>query len=147
MFPVGGGKDEMNAKEYLEQIQLLDVKIQQDLERLEEMKHSALGMRAIRYDTDKVQVSPSDKLCADTARIIDFDEYINREIDRFTDQKERVIQQIQGMSNANHVKLLFKVYVQYKTLKQAAAEMKISYSYSVELHKKALQTFETIYLT
>ena len=137
----------MNAKEYLEQIQLLDVKIQQDLERLEEMKHSALGMRAIRYDTDKVQVSPSDKLCADTARIIDFDEYINREIDRFTDQKERVIQQIQGMSNANHVKLLFKVYVQYKTLKQAAAEMKISYSYSVELHKKALQTFETIYLT
>lgn len=137
----------MNAKEYLEQIQLLDVKIQQDLERLEEMKHSASGMRAIRYDTDKVQVSPSDKLCADTARIIDFDEYINREIDRFADQKERVIQQIQGMSNANHMKLLFKVYVQYKTVKQAAAEMNISYSYSVELHKKALQTFETIYLT
>lgn len=137
----------MNAKEYLEQIQLIDVKIQQDLERLEEMKHSASGMRAIRYDTDKVQVSPSDRLCADTARIIDFDEYINREIDRFADQKERVIQQIQGMSNANHMKLLFKVYVQYKTVKQAAAEMNISYSYSVELHKKALQTFETIYLT
>ena len=135
----------MNAKEYLEQIQLLDVKIQQDLERLEEMKHSASGMRAIRYDTDKVQVSPADRMSADIARYIDFNERINREIDKFTNAKEKIINQIQGMTNPDHIKVLFKIYVQYKSISDIADEMGIACRTVVKKHSKALRQFEDVH--
>lgn len=135
----------MNAKDYLEQLQLLDTKINQNLERLEEIKHSASGVRAIRYDIDKVQVSPSDHMCDTVTRYLDLDEHINREIDRFADAKEKVIKQIQGLKTAKHMMMLFKVYVQYKTVKEASVEMKISYSYAIEVHKKALEAFENQY--
>lgn len=135
----------ITAKEYLDQLHLLDVKINQDLERLEEMKHSALGIRGIQYDTDKVQVSPSDKLCADVARYADFNEKINKEIDRFVDAKNKVIEQIQGMKNPVYVQVLFKVYVQYKTLKEATPEIGLSYSTVLTKHAEALNAFYDMY--
>lgn len=124
---------------------MLDVKIQQDLERLEEMKSSASGVRAIRYDTDKVQTSPSDRLCANVARYTDFNDHINKEIDRFTEAKEKIIQQIQGLTNYVHVQILFKVYVQYKTLKETTPEVGLSYGTVLAKHAEALKVFEDKY--
>ena len=135
----------MTAKEYLDQLHLLDVKINQDLERLEEMKHGALGIRAMQYDTDKVQVSPADRLCADVARYTDFSEKINKEINRFIEAKNRVIEQIQGLQNPVYVQVLFKVYVQYKTLKEATPEIGLSYSTVLIKHAEALNAFYNMY--
>lgn len=133
--------EEITAMEYLQQLQTIDVKIQQDLERLAEMKHAASGVRAIRYDTDKVQTSPSDRVCADVARFTDFDAHINKEIDMFADAKEKIIGQINSLNHKTYIQILFKVYVQYKTLKQTADEIGMSYQYVISLHTKALILF------
>lgn len=136
---------ELTAREYLEQMKAIDVRIQQDLERLEELKHSATGQRAITYDSDKVQVSPSDRLGAAVARYVDLDERINREIDKFVDAKNRVIEQIQGLKDPDHIQILFKVYVQYKTLKEAAPEVGYSYGAVLLKHSDALTAFQEKY--
>ena len=56
-----------------------------------------------------------------------------------------MIKQIQGMHNAKYMQLLFKVYVQFKSIKEAFAEMGMTYQYVRELHKKALAAFEEMY--
>ena len=42
-------------------------------------------------------------------------------------------------------RILYKVYVQFRSIRQAAGEMKISYGYACDLHKKALDAFSEQY--
>lgn len=136
----------LTARRYLEQIQEFDIYINQDLERLEEMKINACSTGAIDYSAERVQTSPSgDSLCKAVTNYVAFNDEINAEIDRFSDAKEQIIKQIRGLHNARYSQVLYKVYVQYKTVKQASKEMKKCYNYTVELHNKALTAFEKTY--
>lgn len=140
-------KKKLSAREYLGQLEELDIKINQDLERLEEMKTDACSTGAIDYSRDRVQTSVSgNKLGGQVTRYISFNEYINAEINRFADAKEQIISEIRGLHDTHYMQLLFKVYVQFKNLKVAADEMKMSYQYVRNIHKKALAAFESTYL-
>lgn len=136
----------LSARKYLEQLQTFDIYISQDLERLDDMKTNACSTGAIDYSAERVQTSPSgDSLCRQVTNYVAFNEKINAEIDRFVDAKEQIISEIRGLRDKNYVQVLYKVYVQFKTVKQASKEMKKSYNYTVELHNKALAAFEETY--
>ena len=49
----------LSAREYLGQLQELDTNINQDLERLEDMKTNACSTGGIDYSAERVQTSPS----------------------------------------------------------------------------------------
>lgn len=132
----------MTADQYLMQIEVLDTMIQQDIEQLEELKVRARGVGAIRYDKDKVQTSPSDRLCGDVCSIVTMEQRINDEIDQFYDAKQTIIKQIRGIRDPNLIQILYKRYVQYKTLKAIAMEMKIGYTTVLAKHQEALAQFE-----
>lgn len=136
----------LSAKQYLEQLEVLDININQDLERLDEMKMNATCTGAIDYSKDRVQTSMSgDKLGNDVGRYVDFEKQINAEIDLFVDAKEQIIREIRGLRVKNYIQVLFKVYVQFKSIKVAASEMNMSYPYVREVHTKALEMFEETY--
>ena len=132
-------KKALSARQYLSQLETIDEQINQDLERLEQMKADAYSTGGIDYSRERVQTSP------DVSRYIAFNERINAEIDRFVDAKEQIIKEIRGLHDKNFIQVLFKIYVQFKTVKVASQEMKKSYSYTVDLHKKALACFEETY--
>lgn len=139
-------KKALSAKQYLSQLGFIDEQINQDLERLEQMKADAYSTGGIDYSRERVQTSSvGDKLCSDVSRYVILDEHINAEIDRFVDAKEQIIKEIRGLHDKNFIQVLFKIYVQFKTVKAASQEMKKSYSYTVDLHKKALEAFEETY--
>lgn len=135
----------MTAEQYLQQIQILDVQIQQDMEQLDELKNRAKGVTAIRYDKDKVQTSPSDRLCSDVCSIVTLDDRITNEIDKLCDAKQRIIRQIRGLRDPVYIQILYKVYVQYKTLKTAGLEIGISYTTVLQKHRDALAVFASMY--
>lgn len=139
-------KKSLSAKKYLGQLQELDININQDLELLEEMKTDACSVGGIDYSKERVQTSCSgDSLGNAVTRYVSFDEHINAEIDRFVDAKNKIIAEIRGLHDKNYIQVLFKIYVQFKTVKQASKEMKMSYPYVIELHNKALSEFEKTY--
>lgn len=132
----------MTAEEYLKQVEVLDIQIQQDLEQLEELKVRAQGVSAIRYDKDRVQTSPAgDRLCSDVCSIIGLDQKINEEIDRLYDAKQKIIREIRELKDAAMMQILFKRYVQYKNFKAVAIEMGIGYSTVLQKHRDALIKF------
>lgn len=136
----------LTARQYLEQLQELDTNINQDLERLEDMKTNACSTGGIDYSAERVQTSPSgDTLCKQVTNYVALNDEINAEIDRFSDAKEQIIRQIRGLHDARYSQVLFKVYVQFKTLKVASGEMGMSYQYVRNLHSAALARFEEIY--
>lgn len=136
----------LTAKQYLEQLQELDTNINQNLERLAEMKEDTRSTGSIDYSKERVQTSMTgDKLCNDVTRYVSLDEQINSEIDRFVNAKNQIISEIRGLHVNNYIQVLFKVYVQFKSIKVAASEMKMSYQYVRDLHKKALILFGETY--
>lgn len=139
-------KKKLTARQYLEQLETIDTKINQHLERLAEMKADATSTGGFDYSRERVQTSTSgDKLCKDVARYVDFNAQINAEIDQFVDAKNQIISEIQGLNVNNYIQVLFKRYVQFKNLKVTASEMKMSYQYVRDLHKKALEMFGETY--
>ena len=121
------GEKKMTARRYLGQLQDIDEMIRQDLERLEEMKHDLVSIGSTDYGRERVQSSPAgDRLCSDVARVISMNDAINAEIDRFVDAREQIIREIRGLHSAKYNRVLYKVYVQFKSIRQAADEIKRS---------------------
>lgn len=138
-------KKKLSARKYLEQLQEIDISINQELERLEEMKSTTSSVGAIDYSKDRVQTSPVNALERRVCNYVDFEKRINAHIDQFVDAKERIIAEIRGLHHKHYINILYKIYVQFKSIREAAGEMKISYRYAVELHKKALKAFSETY--
>ena len=136
----------ISVRKYLQQLEILDTQINDDIAMLSDMKMLACSTGGIDYSREKVQTSTAgDKLCKDVVKYTMFDQHINEEIDKFVDAKKQIIAEIRGLHDKNYIQILTKVYVQFKTVKVAAQEMKKSYSYVVELHNKALSAFEETY--
>lgn len=136
----------LTALEYLSQLKILDIQIDQDIERLSEMKLNAIDSGAIDYSTERVQSSPSgDTLCKDVVNYVTYSEKINQEIDDYVAAKEQIIGEIRELRNAEYIQVLYKVYVQYKNLKTAAVEMQRSYNYVLTVHKQALKEFKNLH--
>ena len=135
----------LTAKQYLDQLRVIDTKINQKMEELADLMTAATSTGAIDYSKDRVQTSPQNAQENRICKYVDLDAEINREIDEFVDIKHRVTKEIQELNVDYYIKILFKVYVQYKTVKDAANEIGLSYQYVRDLHKKALKAFEETY--
>lgn len=138
-------KKSLSARKYLGQLEDIDISIKQELERLAEMKSGASCTGAIDYSKDRVQVSPANALEKRVSAYTDFEKNINRHIEQFVAAKEQIISEIRGLHQKHYINILYKVYVQFKSVREAAGEMKLSYRYVSELHKKALKAFEDTY--
>lgn len=135
----------LTAKQYLEQLRVIDTKINQKMEELADLMTAATSTGAIDYSKERVQTSPQNAQENRICKYVDLDAEINREIDEFVDIKHRVTKEIQELNVDYYIKILFKVYVQYKTVKDAANEIGLSYQYVRDLHKKALKAFEELH--
>lgn len=135
----------LTAKQYLDQLRVIDTKINQKMEELADLMTAATSTGAIDYSKDRVQTSPQNAQENRICKYVDLDAEINREIDEFVDIKHRVTKEIQELNVDYYIKILFKVYVQYKTVKDAANEIGLSYQYVRDLHKKALEAFEELH--
>ena len=134
----------MRAKQYLSQLQKLDVVIEQKLQELDELKKITVDLKGIDYTKEKVKSSATH--CADfentIIKIMDLESKINAEIDKFVDKKHTIINQIQALNDTKYVQVLHKRYVEYKGFEQIACEMGYTYDYVRKVHSRALIDFE-----
>lgn len=137
----------MKAKEYLQQLQRLDTVINQKIKEVQDLRLQARSTGGIDYSKERVQTSPSGDapFVKPICRIIYLEAEINAEIDKFVDEKHKIINQIQGLKNSDYIALLFKRYVEFKKFEVISVEMNFTYQYVIEMHGYALKEFETTY--
>lgn len=136
----------MKAKEYLQQLKRLDTLINQKIKELGELR-SMSTVGSPDYSSERVQSSHSQDapFVKIVHRIIEFEEEISAEIDKFVDEKHKIINEIQGLKNPNHITLLFKRYVEFKSFETIAVEMNFTYQYVINMHGYALKEFQSCY--
>lgn len=135
----------MKASEYLGQVEVLNVRIDQKRKELERIQNEAYGVKGMRYDTDRVQTSPVDHMPDMVIRCIELVPEILKDIERNIEFRHQIIYQIQGMPDLKHVQLLYKKYVELKTNPEIAGEMNMAEDTVRKIHTKALQEFTRIY--
>lgn len=136
----------MTAKEYLEQIDYLTIRIDQMESRLACMRETAGGAAAIRYDKDNVQVSvQTDIVERNVIRLIEMQEKIFAEKVKLEAARNTIMEQIQNLDDDRYVRILFKRYVEGKKFFMIHEETQYDYDYVRVLHGEALGYFEMIY--
>lgn len=136
----------MKVKEYLKQIEKLDKCIDQKQIECDSLRLLAESNGSIQYG-ERVQTSPQgDTLEKKVLKYVQMEQEINDMVDNFVDLKHKIIDEIQGLSEVKHIDVLFKKYVQYKSLEQIAVEMNYSYDRIKHIHGYALQEFDKKYL-
>lgn len=133
----------MKAKEYLRHLQRLDMMINQKIKELNDLRMISQSTSGMDYSKERVQSSPTGDapFVQSVLRIAELEKEINAEIDRFVDEKHTIINQIQALQNPRHIDILYKRYIEYKSLEQICVEMKFSYDHIRHLHGDALKEF------
>lgn len=131
----------MTAKEYLKSIRYLDHSINAKQAELAGLQRDAENLRAVTYDTDKVQGNHVPDPMQIVDKIIALQEEINAEIDRLVDLKAEARTKIAKVCNGKFITLLTDIYINGYTLEQAAEKMKMTDRTIRAWHGQALQIF------
>ena len=134
----------MTAKTYLNRIRLLDERISDNLEELEQL-NSLLTRVTAAVSGEVVSCSKDpDKMTDVVAKIIKLREKLNRDVDKYVDIKQEAADLLSKVDNQVHYTILHSRYVLYKTWEQIADEIGYTYQWTCHLHGLALLEFEKI---
>lgn len=132
------------AQEFLQQVRLYDIHINNMLEEKARLEALALKITSA-WGSEHVSGSGNqDKMGDAIAKIVDMEMEIDKAVDDFVDKKNEVKAVLNKIQKSDQLELLYKVYIQYETLEKVACEMNMSYRNACYIHGAALQTVEAI---
>ena len=134
----------IDAKAYLQQVEMLDIKIQNKLIEQQQWRDVATGITA-NIGGDRVQSSSSQQKMADAVvKCVDIESEIDKLIDNLIDTKKDVIATIEQLDNPTEYDILHKRYIQFLSLQEIADRYKHTYSWSTTTHGRALKNLKNI---
>lgn len=143
----------MRAKKYLEQIEIMNAKIDADIEELAQLKALATKVTSA-FGGERVQASGNhDKMAECVIKIQGQKQKINYEIDKLQKYKDEAKALIFDTCDSDCIKLLLKKYfgelneetqeIEYKSWNEIAKEMNYSRKWvSDGLHQRALSQLQ-----
>lgn len=139
----------MTAKEYLQRLESLDIKIKQKKRELEMLRTETACVNGIDYTKTRVQTSKNLGAAYESAieKIIEIEEEISREIKEYIHEMHKIINLIHKLKDKRYISLLYKRYVEFKQLEVIAKEMGYAYEWVRELHGQAVQSFSDLMKT
>ena len=111
------GKKENLTKNYLMQLKILDLKINQKLEEISALRASLKSISAVNNTDERVLSSCGSSDASFVRTLVKIDEIehkVNDEIDNFVNEKHKIINEIHKLTNPLHIEILHKKYVEFK---------------------------------
>jgi pyruvate-formate lyase len=135
----------MTAKDYLSKISRLDRLINNKLTEISQLRDLACSLQGVQ-SSERVQSTPNfDKIGTTYAKIDEMERNLDKLIDEYTDEKNKIIGMIDKMENEVYYEILFSKYVERKSFEKIAIDMNYSFRNVTRLHGKALQAFDEKY--
>lgn len=134
----------MKAKEYLMQVREADEKLKRRLRQRDELAMMVYGISAVRYDKDRVQGGTIPGGDNKLDKLLDLDKELCDEVEELAELKKRITDEIEKIGNPLYADILYKRYVERKSLDRIAKELNYNYAYIRRKHRAALQFFEKV---
>lgn len=133
----------METKEYLQEIRKLDLLIEQKKYEYNTLKSLGTNIRAVDYSRARASQSGySAGFTRHSDKVVDMARELQKDMQYFDQMRHERIKEIQTLDRSEYVDLLFKRYVEYKTLEVISREMEYSYKHIGKMHADALKAFE-----
>lgn len=132
------------VKAYLQKIRLYDAHINNKLAEKRRLFEMATSITATLRDDVVSGTGAKDRVGDIASKLADIEMEIDRAVDAFVDKKREVQEHIDKLQNPDHVKLLYKRYVEYLSFEQIACDLNFSYRHTTRLHGRALQAIERV---
>ena len=138
----------MEAQKYLQYLEDFETSIRQKKQALKDMYSMIVEPKGVDTTKDRVKASSSGDAPFVHAlhKLKEYENALDKDIERYVNEKEKRIKQIQKLHKKHYPEILYKRYIQYKSLLCISDEMGYSYQYIKELHGKALREFQNTYL-
>lgn len=134
----------MDAKTYLRQVEMLDMKISNKLIECQQWRELALGITA-NIGGDRVQSSGNQqKMASAIERCVDVEAEINALVDELIDTKREIIATIEQLNSPTEYNILHKRYIQLRTLEEIADDYGREYTWVTTTHGRALKKVQEI---
>jgi DNA-directed RNA polymerase specialized sigma24 family protein len=134
----------IDAKNYLRQVENIDLRIQNKLIEQQQWRDIALGITA-SVGGERVQSSSSQQKMADAIeKCVDMEREIDTLIDRLIETKRDVIATIEKLDNPTEYDVLHKRYIQFLSLQDIADMYKRDYTTITTTHGRALKNVQTL---
>lgn len=134
----------MDAKSFLQQVEMLDAKITNKLIERQQWKDIALGITA-SVGGERVQSSGSQQKMADAViKCVDMENEIDNLIDELIHTKKKVIFTIEKLYSPTEYKILHLRYIQGVGLTDIANNMNKEYSWVTTTHGRALKNVQKL---
>lgn len=135
----------MTAKEYLEYVRSLEIRLRMKDERIAQLQHDICSLQALDYAKDKITGgSPIDV----SDKIAHLDELIrdtNREWDELIEMREQAKALISKLESAKQQEVLTRRFLQNEKWEVIAVKMEITWQGTWQLFYRALKNFQKIF--
>jgi len=133
----------MTAKQYLRQAYRLNELINSHIREVEQLRLMSTSLPGTNFSQERVQGGnlPGDRMPNIIAKIVDLEQQINQEIDRFIDLKKEIHDSIDKIKNRKEQLVLRYRYIEFLTWEQTAERMNYSIMQVHRIHSNALQNF------
>ena len=133
-----------DAKKFLQQLEMIDLKIMNKLIEREQVRSIATGISA-SVGGDRVQSSGNGhKLEEAVIKLIDLESEIDALVDELIDTKRVVIGVIEKLDSPTEYNVLHKRYVQFQSLQDISDDYDRDYTWVTTTHGRALKNVQKI---
>ena len=134
----------ITAKEFLQQVEMLDEMIKNKLIERQQWKDIALGITA-SVGGERVQSSGNQqKMAVAIEKCVDMEAEIDELVDKLIDTKKSVIATIEKLHSPTEYKILHMRYIQHISLSDIADKLNKEYSWVTTTHGRALKNVQNI---
>lgn len=137
------GLEAMTAREYLEQIRTINLKIIAISEEIEEIR-AVLGAQAIKYDREPGQASGSDKTFSLICQLIDKQDELMEQYIVLSDKKQEIKEVLYRLSKQIYSEILYKRYFEFKRWDIIAEEVAYNEVYVRQMSRHAMDEIEKL---
>ena len=132
------------AKTYLNQIHLINERINDGLEDLARVEAMATKVTAAMDGEVVSGTKNNDKMADAVVKIIQLKEELNGLVDEYVDIKREATELLSKIENPVHYKILHSRYMLRKSWEQIADDIGYTYQWTCQLHGRALLEFRKI---
>lgn len=135
----------MNAKEYLEYVRSLDIRLRMKDSRISQLQRDICCIRALDYTKDRISggspVDISDKI----ARLDELIRTANEEWDELIAERERANARIRKLESIKQQEVLTRRFIYNEKWEVIAVKMDITWQGTWQLFYRALRNFQKIF--
>lgn len=133
---------DMKAREYLQQLEVIETRIQSIQFDIQQLKDLAVSITPA-YEGERVQAAGNhQRMAAAADRWMDKERQMYDEMDRLAKKRLEIADTIRNMKKPKESGVLHMLYIQGKSFKEIAQHYNKSVSWVTSIHGRALQSLQ-----